>query len=266
MAAHGPGAELTAWFQTPPGRYMLDWEQARFDEAVANLFGFHALQLGLPELQTLHANRMPHRWLALPEPLLPDSGPSEARVDLMTHAAALPFTEQSLDLLALPHTLELSADPHAVLREVQRVLVPEGRVVITGLNPLSLWGWRQWRAHAAARVGLGQTRCGRLFLPEAGEFIGPRRRRDWLRLLSFEVESVQLGCYRPAMRSEAWLHRWRGMDPLGQRWWPFAGAVYCMVAVKRVRGMHLLGPAWKPRPSAVAVPAALARRNDTGAT
>jgi hypothetical protein len=55
---------LQEWFETPPGRYLLDWEQARFDEAVADIFGYHALQLGLPALPGLRNNRIPHRWLA----------------------------------------------------------------------------------------------------------------------------------------------------------------------------------------------------------
>ena len=59
---------LHEWFETPPGRYLLAWERARFDRAVADIFGYHALQLGLPELDALAANRMPHRWLATGEP------------------------------------------------------------------------------------------------------------------------------------------------------------------------------------------------------
>jgi SAM-dependent methyltransferase len=68
---------------------------------------------------------------------------------------ALPFPNQSLDLVLLPHTLELARDPHDTLREVERVLVPEGRVVIVGFNPASLWGLRQQRAHLDRRLGVG---------------------------------------------------------------------------------------------------------------
>lgn len=257
------GRELAAWFQTPPGRYLLDWERERFAEAVADAFGYHALQLGLPQLDALAANRMPHRWLALPEAPLVDgtATPSDtASVALVTHAAALPFPADSVDLVLLPHTLELSADPHAVLREVERILVPNGRVVISGLNPASWWGLRQFRAHAAARLGLGQTRLARLYLPEAGAFIGSWRLQDWLRLLSFEVDTLQRGCYRPAVRSERWLQRTEWMDRVGHRWWPLFGAVYFIVAVKRVRGLHLLGPAWRPTRTASA-PAVVARRD-----
>lgn len=251
------GQELAAWFATPPGRYLLDWEQGRFDQAVIDRFGFNALQLGLPELDALRANRMPHRWLAVPEVLRVPSPESSTQAALISHAAALPFPEKSIDLVALPHTLELSADPHAVLREVDRVLVPEGRIVICGLNPVSLWGLRQYRAHAMERMGLRRSRLARLYLPEAGDFIGPWRLKDWLKLLSFDVESCRYGAYRPAVRSEAWLQRWSWMDRVGERSWPFLGAVYFMVAIKKVRGMHLLGPAWKPhraRAAPVAVP------------
>lgn len=256
------GRELAAWFGTAAGRYLLAWEARQFADAVADAFGYHALQLGLPELDTLAANRMPHRWLAAPEerdPGFEAVGAAQRAVDLVAHAAALPFAAASLDLVTLPHTLELSADPHAVLREVERVLVPHGRVVISGLNPWSLWGLRQGRAHLAARLGGAGTRWARPYLPEAGAFIGPGRLSDWLRLLSLEVEQWRYGCYRPAVRSERWLQRWAWLDRLGPLAWAPLGAVYFVVAVKRVRGLHLLGPAW--RPLRASAPAVVARRD-----
>lgn len=253
---------LPEWLQTPPGQYLLSWEQAQFDLAVADLFGFNALQLGLPELDALHANRMPHRWLALPEegsdpPLHANTStdpPCQPRVALYTDSAALPFPPASLDLVVLPHTLEFSADPHHVLREVERVLVPEGRVVISGLNPASLWGLRQGRGHVANRVGGAAFGTSPLYLPEVGDFIGPWRLRDWLRLLSFEVESDRYGCYRPAVRTDKWLQRTAWLDRWGARWWPILGAVYFVVAIKKVRGVKLLGPAWKPRRASASAP------------
>ena len=244
---------MQEWFETPPGRYVLAWERAEFNRAVGDIFGFHALQLGMPELDTLQANRMPHKWLALREP--PPGDAAQAKPSLITDFAALPFQENSLDLVVLPHSLELNTDPHATLREVERVLVPEGKVVICCLNPASLWGLRQRRAHLYRRLGFGD-----LFLPDAGDFIGYWRLRDWLRLLSFEVESGSFGCYRPAMKSEKWLGRYDWMDGLGERWWPIFGAVYFLVAVKRVRGIKLIGPAWKPSAGIATAPVPLANR------
>ncbi len=243
---------MQEWFETPPGRYLLAWEQAEFDRAVGDIFGYHAIQLGLPELDTLQANRIAHKWLALREP----GAGSLTGTALITDFSALPFEANSLDLVVLPHSLELNTDPHTTLREVERVLVPEGKVVICCLNPASLWGLRQRRAHIYRRLGFGK-----LFLPDAGDFIGYRRLRDWLRLLSFEVESNSFGCWRPAMSTEKWLDRYDWMDAMGERWWPIFGAVYFVVAVKRVRGIKLLGRSWKAAAGISTAPVPIANRS-----
>lgn len=257
---------LTDWLKTPPGEYLLAWQREQFDQAVSDIFGYHALQLGLPELDALRSNRMPHQWLAASgavtsggessSPSVANPKPTKpAKAALVTESGALPFAANSLDLLVLPHTLDLSADPHATLREAERVLVPEGKIVISGLNPASLWGMRQQRGRLYQRFGRGD-----LYLPESGEFIGYWRLRDWLRLLNFEVESARFGCYRPAFETEKWLSRFEWMDKVGQRWWPIFGAVYFLVAVKRVRGMRLLEPAWRGRKVTASAPAAVANK------
>ena len=239
---------LAQWLEAPAGRYLLAWEQRHLDQAVVDIFGFHALQLGLVELDALKANRMPHRWVATESadppsdpPATEGDPPALPRVAVALHCNfdALPFESHSLDLVVLPHTLETARDPHLALREVERVLVPEGRVVVVGFNPASLWGLRQ-RLGRLRRLLLPR-RGPSLYLPSEGEFIGYRRLRDWLRLLSFEVEAGRFGCYLPPVRSAQWLTRLAWMDRTGERWWPVFGAVYFIVAVKRVRGMRLVG-------------------------
>jgi hypothetical protein len=54
---------LSEWFHTPPGSYARTWEQERLAELTADIFGYNAVQLGMPEMDTLAANRMPNRWL-----------------------------------------------------------------------------------------------------------------------------------------------------------------------------------------------------------
>lgn len=241
------------WLHSPGGRYLLDWEQQRCDEAVANVFGYHSLQLGLAMLQGLRANRMPHRWLAVEsmaeaaEGSLPRPASVHALscpVQAVLEPSALPFAESSLDLLVLPHTLERTPDPHGALREVARVLVPEGRVVIFGINPASWWGMQSALAPRSAR------------LPDVRSAIGYWRLRDWLRLLALDVQAVEFGCHRPTVQSAQWHRRWRWMDALGDRAWPILGGVYCVVAIKRVQGMRLMEPAWRQRqqPAAASAP------------
>ncbi len=223
------------------------------DAAVADVFGYHALQLGMPQMNALQANRMPHRWQA--DRALAQNALASA-VQFACDFEALPFAEASLDLVVMPHALEHSQDPHASLREAARVLVPEGRVVICGFNPTSLWGWKQRRERFYERFGMGQ-----LYLPDSGEFLGYWRLRDWLKLLGFEVESSNFGLWQPAVRSGKWLSHTAWMNSLGARYWPIFGAAYCVVAIKRVRGMRLMGAAWKRAPQRVGSPVAAVPRS-----
>ena len=260
------------WLKTAPGRYLLDWELGQLDHAVTDAFGFHALQLGLPEVNALRANRIPHRWVVNDVPVVPEplpvqvphddditTMPPEVPVALASDFDALPFPAGTIDLVVMPHSLEFAPDPHLMLREVERVLRPEGRVVITGFNPASLWGLRQ--RLSPARLGLHLGR-GDLYLPREGEFIGYWRLRDWLRLLGFAIEGGQFGCWRPPMTTERWLGRFEWMDRVGERWWPVLGAAYLLVAVKRVKGMRLVGLARQTRRTARAPGAVVAQREE----
>jgi SAM-dependent methyltransferase len=253
---------LSEFLASPPGQYVLRWEKALLDHAVADIFGYHALQLGVPAVDTLAENRMPLR-LCLSDQLdavQPGLGaPAEGgrRVAVVTRFEELPFAAQSIDLVVMPHVLEFADEPHQVLREVDRVLVPDGHVIITGFNPASLWGARQ----AMMRLG------ARAFLPPASQFISLPRIKDWLKLLSFEANRGRFGCYAPWAGSEAWLTRWGFLEKAGDRWWPFLGSVYMLTAVKRVRGMRLIGPIWKRKDErrAALAPAAT-QRNTEGFT
>jgi SAM-dependent methyltransferase len=219
----GERARFTEWLRTGPGQYVLDWELAQFDAAVEDVFGYRAAQLGLPAVDCLRQNRIAFRFgAALEEGSAVTADPLQ-----------LPFASASLDLVVLPHVLESHNEPHHVLREVERVLVPEGQVVISGFNTLSLWGLRQsfaWRGAGA---------------PWDAKFIGLLRLKDWLKLLGFELNGGVFGCYAPPFSSTKWLQRFAFMEKAGARWWPIMGGAYVVRAVKRVHGMRLITPAWR---------------------
>lgn len=217
------------------GNYVREWEQARLDSLTSDIFGFNAIQIGLPQINALRANRMPNKWLS--DTLVPaaaPAGPPGMPVVIVHDFTELPFASQSLDLVVLPHVLEFAAEPHQVLREVERVLIPEGQVIICGFNPASLWGMRQF----AGRL------TGSDFLPRHGEFISMPRIKDWMKLLDLGVNRGHFGCYVPPFQKDPWLDRFSFMEKAGERWWPYLGAVYIVQAIKRVKGMRLIGPAW----------------------
>jgi len=217
---------------------LLAREQAWFDETVSDLFGFNALQLGLSQFDFLRANRIPLRAA------LGRGSNARIRADF----EHLPVASQSIDLLLLPHVLEFASDPHQILREVERVLMPEGHVLISGFNPLSLWGVKRFFNRRSAHY------------PWSGDFISLPRAKDWLSLLNFEVTGGRLCCYAPPFANPRWLERFRFMEDAGDRWWPLGGGVYFLLAKKRVHGMRLILPSWNERLAAKRRLAAAAQR------
>ncbi|WP_297573526.1 class I SAM-dependent methyltransferase [uncultured Deefgea sp.] len=212
---------FATWLATPLGRYVAMSELAWFERAVVDIFGYKAVQLELPQIDCLRSNRMPWRLQA----------GEAAGTQLKCSVQALPFDEQSLDLIALPHVLDFCQDPHAVLRECQRALRPEGRLLITGFNPWSLWGLRRLKPNSE--------------IPWKGNFVALPKLKDWLSVLDFQTLQDEHLCYRPPVQRAGWLEKSRFLDQAGDRLWPAGGGVYCVAAVKRIRGMHLIEPQWR---------------------
>jgi SAM-dependent methyltransferase len=216
---------LSDWYETPKGSYVLSWERGQFDAAVEDVFGFNAVQVGLPGIDFLRESRIPLKVKA----------GLERGCGLRSDPVQLSLASQSIDLLVLPHVLEFCANPHAILREAERVLMPEGSVVISGFNPLSLWG-------AARALGWERKRY-----PGCGRYIGLLRLKDWLALLGFELNGGRFGCYAPPFSQARWLERFGFMEKAGERWWPICGSVYVVRAVKHVAGIRLVTPNWRDK-------------------
>ncbi|MCQ9615376.1 class I SAM-dependent methyltransferase [Paenalcaligenes niemegkensis] len=242
-------ASVAQWLHTTPGRYVRAWEHKQVNNMVVNTFGYHAIQIGMPHWDLLRANRISHKLCTF-------NGPASdiTRKGLvLCEAESLPFDSESIDLLVLPHVLECSADPHQVLREVERVLVPEGQVVLTGFNPYSLWGLRD-------RIpGLEQ-----LMPVSPSHHVSLSRVNDWLSLLSFDIQQSSQGCFVPYCQSRKWLHRWAFMDVMAQRGWPLSGATYAISAIKRVNSMTLVGLNWSKQKQRVAQGAVMGASRDSG--
>lgn len=235
----GERSSLAQWFTTPAGCHALEWELAQYDNAVDDVFGFRAVQMGLPGIDFLRENRIPYRFtLGL-----------EAQASLVGDPLQVPLATQSMDLVALPHVLESHTDPHNVLREAERILRPEGQLVLSGFNTLSLWRLRQIVQSGFQTLSLSLGR-GRGSPPVVGapwdaRFIGLLRLRDWLKLLGFELNGGKFGCYTPPFTEEKWLARFAFMEAAGARWWPIMGGVYVIRAIKRTPRAIVVTPAWR---------------------
>jgi len=227
-----PAEALLEWFAASPGRELLERECACVEELLGDLFGYYLLQVGCSRqfVDPVAHGRIRHH-VAL-ESRFPGLGGGSTVIGA-DHA--FPVAKDSVDVVFLPHALDFTADPHKVLRESERVLIPEGRVIILGFNPWSLWGL--W--HLVRRRG------GRL--PWCGAFLGPRRVADWLALLGFDIEQHKPLMFLPPLRRSGVLRRLQVLESPGLRWLPLLSGVYAIRAVKRVSTLTPLEPLWKRR-------------------
>ena len=231
QAGSEPESPLDAWFRSVLGRELAELEAQCLERMLGDTFGYYLLQIGtgigFPE--TTRASRIRHRVL-LPGARVPRA----LGFQVVAAPDRLPIAADSVDTVLLPHTLEFAVDAHQVLREAERVLIPEGRLVVIGFNAMSMWG--AWR--------LVRRWQGRV--PWCGNFLTPFRIADWLSLLGFDIEMQEMMMFRPPWR-RALLQQFSFLDTLGRRFWPVLGGVYAIRAVKRVSTLTPLVPSWKAR-------------------
>jgi SAM-dependent methyltransferase len=227
---------LRAWCRLPLGRALADAEQQVLCDVLSDVFGYHLVVLD-PACQpdALASSRILHRvvqtrclaGLATPPALL-------------ASAEQLPLQADSVDAFVLPHALEVASDPHQVLREVDRCLLPEGHVIILGLNPFGWWGLR--------RLLLGWR--GRV--PWSLRFISLPRLKDWLSLLGFDTVHSRYVFSHPPWHYGR-VHTTPGLlQRLHRGRWPLLAGAYVLVARKRVATLTPIKPRWRPRRSVLA--------------
>ena len=219
---------LEEWFRTPLGRALLGTEHAIFADKLPYLFGYHLLRLSaVDDADATTSSMIGHRFALAP------TGGGEVTPGALAELDALPLENDSMDIVLLQHVLEFSERPHAILREANRVLVPNGRLLIAGINPLSLVGLRAlvagWRNPAVWR----------------SQHLGVARLMDWLSLLELRVVDVRFGFYRLPFNSARWLERRRGKRDQARRLSLPIGGIYVVDACKTVASLTPLRPQWK---------------------
>jgi SAM-dependent methyltransferase len=227
---------LLDWFRQWPGEMVSKAESKVLAEQVTDLFGYQLLQLGTLGPGQDYLAQCPVR-----QHIQVDVCGCGDPIALCAKPEQLPVQSDSIDAVILPHTLDFADDPHLVLREVERVLIPEGRLLITGFNPLSLWGL--WR------LGTRLVRKKHDQVPWCGHFLSYPRLQDWLTLMGFDIERADVRVFRPPLRRVSALTRLGFMERWGQRYWPMLAGVYVIRAVKRVSTLRPVGPVWKRAPA-----------------
>jgi SAM-dependent methyltransferase len=201
------------WLRTNMGQSLLRQEEQLASMILDRVFGDQIVQIGAWGPGDLFLSHVRTQFGALLA-----ANPADG-VGACAAAERLPVQTDSVDAVLLPHTLELSPEPHAVLREVHRILRPDGKLIVLGFNPLSWWGMR----HVFSTGG---------YPPGMRRQISRHRLADWLRLLNLRIDSVH-GCYASVSAGRA--------GRLLRRWHWFASA-YLMLVTKETIPMTVIRP------------------------
>ncbi|WP_444994571.1 class I SAM-dependent methyltransferase [Aliikangiella sp. IMCC44359] len=201
----------------------IDLITGKLSPILAQVFGYHAL------LYSSLAKTLCSDALCIKQQVV--IGKEGENISLKCHFEELPIASDSIDLALLPGVLQQSHNPHQVLREVERVLIPEGVVVLIGRNPLS------WQ-------GISQRIKQRNVKPEHKfKDISRGRIGDWFRLLGLEAESIiNISVTNDRLQKS---HSYFWVKRLGQIFCDYFCSYYIIVARKKVSTLTPIRPSWR---------------------
>ena len=225
------------WYKTLSGQYALDSLEDLCTDIMSEIFGYYAIQTGVlsGEYDLLQHSRIAAGFSLASQHRTDISQNDDATRNyaLISSTQQLPISTDNVDLVVASHVLEASQSPHQVLREIDRVLVPEGHCILIGFNPFAI-------AHAGK-----QLRSGFKHKNNTYRMRSVHRVRDWFSLLGFEVIDVNYLGFRPGWKNKkvfeslSWLERWGGYAG------PILGNMYVVHAKKQVIAMRPDKKVWK---------------------
>jgi SAM-dependent methyltransferase len=207
---------LRGWYHRPLGQLLAEAETGALADQLPGIFGYHLLVVDPPwDTCSLEDSRIPHHVIQRVQ------ADADDPPGMIGHTDAWPVMTDTLDAIVLPHSLELSHDPHQVLREADRCLIPDGHLILFGFNPRSLWGVRRFMARGVERMPWGMR------------FISMSRAMDWLKLLGFDTLHCRYLLHRPPVQNIRMLERLRFLEPSGGSGRMLLAGAYMLVARKR---------------------------------
>ena len=223
-----PQQELAHWYRSVAGRQLLQQENHILIKGLEGLFGYHLLVMGpLDFHEGISASSINHRVV------INDTSAQAGTVHLLGSQYELPLQKDSVDVVILPHLLEFSTHPHQILREVERVMVPDGHIIILGFNPISCYGF------CRAILGFMDR------MPWKGHYYHPVRIRDWMQLLGFRINRIEYAGFVPPVPNETVLRKLAFLERAASSFIAPLGSIYMIVARNRVIPTNVIKTPWK---------------------
>lgn len=197
--------EFQNWLLLSPiGRYILHYERVFYHNIVPRVFGYYSLQIGLPKINFLQGNKIPNHYIL--------------DHDIKASTTFLPFANNSIDLIVCPHILEFTPNYHHLLQECYRILIPNGKIIITSFNKNSFFQ-RFLRKEQAIKHA---------------NFISLNTLKQQLNTLNFFIEGGKFFGFRPPINNAKILSKLSFMDKIGDRWLPTLANNYAIIASKEL--------------------------------
>ncbi len=213
------------WYESLAGQQAL----AHLDEYIAGylsaIFGYYCLNIGaLSDREEFFENSRISAGFSM--------GVDETKNNIIAVPEQLPIAADNIDLVIASHVLECSQNPHQVLREIDRVLVPDGHCILIGFNPHTLRGIKRFLASSKKNDKRYKMRS-------------VSHVRDWFSLLGFETLKVNYVGFRPTIKNEKIFNKMAWMEKWGEKLWPLLGSLYIIHAQKKVVSMTPHKKVWK---------------------
>lgn len=225
--------ESNEWFKTPLGKVFLEEESKIVGELINDFSGNYLLCLGEePFVSVIQNSFIKHRVWVHPKAKQESPLDYSKYSSLVSRQDKLPIGNDEVHVVYLAHCLENNRNPHEVLRESFRVMVPEGHLVLTGFNTWGMWAIRK-------RFTIFNRE-----LPWTGKFLSLTRLKDWLALLGFDIVTQRYYFFRPPVKYHSILSRIKWMETIGKFLWPIFGGSYVVLAKKRVVTLTPIRPKW----------------------
>jgi SAM-dependent methyltransferase len=131
--------DLTAFYDAPLGQLAHRAISREIHNFWPDLRNYRVLGYGFA-IPYLRAFKGTERSIAaMPAPQGVISWPEDKNSALLCEEDALPFPDVFFDRILIVHGLEASESLRALLRQLWRVLAPEGRILLVAPNRASLW-------------------------------------------------------------------------------------------------------------------------------
>lgn len=220
------------WYQTLSGKAALDRLDNKCADVMSEIFGYYAIQLGALSgtHDLLKSSRIAADFSLVSKELQTDLGINASAITSIEH---LPIATDNVDLVVASHVLELSEDPHQVLREIDRVLVPEGHCILIGFNPFSI-------SRIGQLIRAGFNRKKNIY-----KMRSVPRVRDWFSLLGFEVVDVHYMGMRLGTNNKNLFDRLNWLERWGNFAAPVLGNMYMFHVKKQVVAMRPHKKIWE---------------------